>query len=150
MAGHLEVDAAHRDELLVRPLLDDPAGVHHEDPVAVEHGAEAVAHEHDRPLALQRVERLGVPFVNATGWAAWFFSMTVTAILSWIVLPHVAYVQRPWLTGFFLFLIVFSALAGVGSLYVRQRAKDWLRDEVTDICGDMDDIRETYYYSEGS
>ena len=59
VAGHLVVVAAAGDQLLVRPLLHDPAGVHHEDLVAVDHGAKPVADQDDRPLALERAQRLG-------------------------------------------------------------------------------------------
>src|SRR5690606_14160780 len=54
----LGVPAALRDELLVRALLDDPAGLEHVDAVALLQGADAVRDDDGRPPGVHLLQAL--------------------------------------------------------------------------------------------
>ncbi len=57
LPGHVEVDAAARDELVVAPGFDDAALVHDEDLIAIGDGAEAVADENDGAVLFESAKR---------------------------------------------------------------------------------------------
>lgn len=115
--------------------------------------------EHEEVLAMRRVEwqrvrrrveRLSNPLSGASEWSATFFGLGAGALLSLIPIVSATSDQQPWVIPLFWVVgISFLVLAGF-MLWVHRKMRHSHSDDVTDICGEMDEIEAWYTHHEAT